>query len=85
MGLLYRFEGAAMFLVYLEEQETASRAREYLVVYERSETKYLVTRGEAVKIGAQLCCPTIKDPHWTIVPFGSFFLCASFCVQSFPL
>jgi hypothetical protein len=40
MGLLYRFKGAAMFLVPLKEQETASRAQEYLVICERSETKY---------------------------------------------
>ncbi len=80
-GLLYRFEGAAMF-IFLPEKETASRAREHLVDYERSEIIYLVIRGEALVIGALLRCPTKKGPPWTFVPVGSFFLFLTEIVHS---
>ncbi len=46
-GLLYRFEGAVLFL-FQQEKETTSRARECLGFYEHSEIKDLVTRGKAL-------------------------------------
>ncbi len=81
-GLHYRFEAAAMFSA-LPKQKTARRAREHLVDLERSEQIYLVIRGEALKMNYFVALRK-KTLSGLFVPFGSFFLRASYCIQFLP-